>query len=250
MSEYNFRTVDIKGKDYVMVNERIKYFRENPKYESWSIEIGIEKLDLGTPEDQVVTVAIIKNKDGKVMSMARSWEVRNSSFINKTSFVENSETSAVGRALGFLGIGVDTSIASFEEVVVAVAAQDSSKNVPVELKPAPKPAPLPAPKPATLPAPKQVVHITPTKSVVSNNKAEDNDQFDEMLSNITPSNLEEAGDHVISFGKFKGTPVNRVNPKDLKDWYEWILTTDFDKKKYPKDMSAVEAILDARRFRK
>ena len=39
-----------------------------------------------------------------------------SSNINKTSYVENCETSAVGRALAMLGIGIDTSIASANEV--------------------------------------------------------------------------------------------------------------------------------------
>jgi len=46
-----------------------------------------------------------------------------SSYINKTSHIENCETSAVGRALGFLGIGIDTSIASADEVINAVNNQ-------------------------------------------------------------------------------------------------------------------------------
>ena len=47
-----------------------------------------------------------------------------STFINKTSALENSETSAVGRALGMYGIGIDTSIASAEEVGNAVKQQE------------------------------------------------------------------------------------------------------------------------------
>jgi hypothetical protein len=37
-------------------------------------------------------------------------------YINKTSMIENCETSAVGRALGFAGFGVDTAIASAEDI--------------------------------------------------------------------------------------------------------------------------------------
>jgi hypothetical protein len=44
--------------------------------------------------------------------------------INKTSYIENCETSAWGRALGNLGYGIQTSIASAEEVEMAIAKQE------------------------------------------------------------------------------------------------------------------------------
>jgi ribose 1,5-bisphosphokinase PhnN len=50
-------------------------------------------------------------------------EVKGSSHINNGSHIENAETSSVGRALGFLGIGIDTSIASADEVQNAVQNQ-------------------------------------------------------------------------------------------------------------------------------
>ena len=55
-------------------------------------------------------------------------EKETSSFINKTSFIENCETSAVGRALGFAGIGIDGSMASAEEVANAIIQQDQQKT--------------------------------------------------------------------------------------------------------------------------
>ena len=55
-------------------------------------------------------------------------ENRGSSYINKTSYVENCETSAWGRALANFGIGLDTSVASAEEVQNAIANQVSSKT--------------------------------------------------------------------------------------------------------------------------
>ena len=58
------------------------------------------------------------------MATGLAQEKENSSFINKTSFVENCETSAWGRALGNLGIGIDTAVASAEEVKNAILNQE------------------------------------------------------------------------------------------------------------------------------
>ena len=52
-------------------------------------------------------------------------EDKSSSYINKTSYVENCETSAWGRALANLGIGIDTSIASSNEVAIAIGKQNN-----------------------------------------------------------------------------------------------------------------------------
>ena len=58
--------------------------------------------------------------------------MQGSSNINKTSYVENCETSAIGRALAMLGIGIDTSIASANEVADAIAKQDSKEKPPAK----------------------------------------------------------------------------------------------------------------------
>ena len=55
-------------------------------------------------------------------------EDRNSSSINKTSYIENCETSAIGRALGALGIGSDEFISSAEELNNALEAQEVIKQ--------------------------------------------------------------------------------------------------------------------------
>jgi hypothetical protein len=62
------------------------------------------------------------------MASAHAQEYRDSSYINKTSFVENGFTSALGRALGYLGIGIDTSIASAQEMQNAIHNQEKSKK--------------------------------------------------------------------------------------------------------------------------
>ena len=117
VEEAKFKTVNIKGKEYVEVNERVKYFRQN--YKGWSIETELISNSNGVCDFK----AIIKDENGVVKSTGHAYEKESSSFINKTSYIENCETSAVGRALGFLGIGIDTSIASGDEVTNAVNNQ-------------------------------------------------------------------------------------------------------------------------------
>ena len=96
------KKIQIKGKDYIEVNERIKEFHK--KYPDGSI-----------------TTDLIEKED--------------STFINKTSALENCETSSVGRALGMLGIGIDTSVASYDEVANAIEQQKTPDAPPkVNLK--------------------------------------------------------------------------------------------------------------------
>jgi len=119
MSNYKFKTTNIRGKQYVEVNERIKFFRQEDQYKGWGIHTDINMLD----GDQCLCKCTIVNEDGEVIAQGHAHEVKSSSNINKTSHVENCETSAVGRALAMLGIGIDTSIASSNEVQEAIAKQ-------------------------------------------------------------------------------------------------------------------------------
>jgi len=121
MSKYQFKTTNIKGKEYVEVNERIKFFRLEDKYNGWSLSTEVVHLD----ENSCVIRATICNSDGMVIATGFAQEDKSSSYINKTSYVENCETSAWGRALANLGIGIDTSIASSNEVAIAIAKQNS-----------------------------------------------------------------------------------------------------------------------------
>ena len=64
-----------------------------------------------------------------VLATGTAYEKESSSFINKTSYIENCETSAVGRALGMCGFGIDVSVASAEEVENAILQQDADKKI-------------------------------------------------------------------------------------------------------------------------
>ena len=90
---YQLKTMKIKGKDYVLVNERIIAFRKLPEYQGFSIETELLHLD----EASCVVRATIRNSEGKIVAQGMAQEDRTSSMINKTSYVENCETSAVGR---------------------------------------------------------------------------------------------------------------------------------------------------------
>lgn len=122
------KTIDIKGKAYVEVNERLKFFREN--FKDWALESDIVSLENGV----CVIKAIIKNPEGIIKATGYAYEKENSTFVNKTSYIENCETSAWGRALGNLGIGIDTSIASAEEVLNASLNQKEEPFIPDVLK--------------------------------------------------------------------------------------------------------------------
>ena len=111
------KSVKIKGKDYVMVDERLKEFRKN--FEGYGLITNIIELD----EKSVTIRAVITDKENKEIASGIAREEKSDGFINKTSYVENCETSAWGRALANLGIGIDTGVASAEEVENAIEQQ-------------------------------------------------------------------------------------------------------------------------------
>ena len=128
MSKYKFKTTNIRGKQYVEVNERIKFFRQEEEYKNWTISTEFTALD----SEMCVCKAVIADTNQRVVATGHAHEERSASHINKTSYVENCETSAIGRALAMMGIGIDTSIASANEVNDAIAKQSADSSAPVE----------------------------------------------------------------------------------------------------------------------
>lgn len=113
-------TVKIQGKEYMEVNERLTIFRE--KHPTGQVLTEILEM-----KDGVVTMKASVLIDGVVISTGHAQEKEGSTFINKTSYIENCETSAVGRALGIFGIGLLNSVASADEVQNAVANQNKDE---------------------------------------------------------------------------------------------------------------------------
>ena len=116
-------SMDIKGKDYIPVNERIKAFRFiYPRGQIITEIIGLE--------DGICTMkASVYDNEGKLLATGHAQEKEEASFINKTSYIENCETSCIGRALGMVGIGLDSSVASYEEVANAMRNQEAEPKV-------------------------------------------------------------------------------------------------------------------------
>jgi hypothetical protein len=105
------KAVSIKGRDYVLVSDRIIYF--NAEYENGCIETTYELRGdtyefkaMVTPDVAIPTRCFVAHSQATIGDGA----------VNKTSAMENAETSAVGRALGMMGIGVIEAIASADEL--------------------------------------------------------------------------------------------------------------------------------------
>jgi len=110
-------TVKIHGKEYKTVALRIQEFRE--KHPDFTIQ-----TELVEANDTLVVMKATISAGGMVIATGYAEEVRTASKINRTSALENAETSAVGRALAFFGLG-GSEIASADEVANAISQQNS-----------------------------------------------------------------------------------------------------------------------------
>src|SRR5687767_11183602 len=115
--------VNIHGKEYQTVAYRVGKFRE-----AHGLNYCLTTEIVSRDTDCVVMKATITNPEGKVVATGHSEEYRQASTINKTSAMENAETSAIGRALAALGLG-GTEFASADEVANAI--QQQSRITPV-----------------------------------------------------------------------------------------------------------------------
>lgn len=116
------KTTDIKGKNYAEVNQRIRAFRM--VYPTGNIKTEMISNENGICIFKAEAMAL-----GCVLGTGHAYEKEGSTFINKTSYIENCETSAVGRALGMAGFGIDTSVASAEEVQNAMVQQEVDEKL-------------------------------------------------------------------------------------------------------------------------
>ena len=115
------KTVNIKGKEYVEVHERVTHLRENYKNAQLLTEII-------SNNNGVCVIKATLYIDDKIVSTGHAYEKEGSTPVNKTSYIENCETSAVGRCLALFNIGINSSVASADEVLNAIAQQKKEKN--------------------------------------------------------------------------------------------------------------------------
>lgn len=120
--------VEIHGREYKTVALRVSEFREH--HPDWGIRTEIVE----SGEKSVVMGAAIMTPDGFIVGTGYAEENRSASQINRTSALENCETSAIGRALAACGYG-GTEYASANEVENAIHQQQTSKvNIPNDVK--------------------------------------------------------------------------------------------------------------------
>jgi hypothetical protein len=122
----SIKTIELKGNQYAMVSQRVKAFRQLFPEGEISTEL------LSNENGMCIFKARILVRDAqgeyKQLATGHAYEKEAEGFINKTSYIENCETSAIGRALAMCGIGIDTDIASAEEVADAIKKHDDSKQ--------------------------------------------------------------------------------------------------------------------------
>jgi len=128
MANPQIKSQKIHGKSYAMVHDRVNYFRGEAMYK----DLGIETEVVHFSEEHCVVRAFVRDKDGFILAsgIAHEWKLDPKSAVNKTSFVENAETSAIGRAMACLGIGIEDAYASAFEVELAKASEGSSRKDP------------------------------------------------------------------------------------------------------------------------
>ena len=112
--------VNIHGKQYKTVALRVNEFREVNQ------DFGLE-TELVSNAEFVIMKATIKDELGRVIATGYAEEKRGSTMINKTSALENCETSAIGRALAAFGLAGEE-YASADEVANAIHQQQAPQQ--------------------------------------------------------------------------------------------------------------------------
>ena len=105
--------VNLKGKQYLMVKDRINIFRR-----CFGFDFGMTTEILQNDKERVLMKATITDISGFVIATGYSEELRDKG-VNIASAIENGESSAWGRALSNLGLA-GSEVASADEVEKAI----------------------------------------------------------------------------------------------------------------------------------
>lgn len=118
--------VNIHGKTYSTVAYRVNQFRTE-HMDNYSIVTEIISADESTVIMKASIYRVIIDKEAVLVATGHAEEQRSASTINKTSALENCETSAIGRALAAFGLA-GTEFASADEVAQAISQQNGSTS--------------------------------------------------------------------------------------------------------------------------
>ena len=98
------KSIKVRGNDYIPVAERVKHFRGDETYDGWAIRLKV--MNIPTVKDECLVRCRIIDDKGLIRAEEWAHERTDSSTVNTINHVENCCTSAKGRALGDLGIGL------------------------------------------------------------------------------------------------------------------------------------------------
>ena len=112
MGKLKDKAINIKGKEYILVKDRIIEF--NSQCPNGKIETKIVSMDNNRIVVRATVTPDVANPERRFADY--SMVEIGSSQINTQSPLENCSTSAVGRALAYMGIGVIDSVASADEM--------------------------------------------------------------------------------------------------------------------------------------
>ena len=119
--------VEIHKKKYTTVATRLEIFR---KHTGFKYGINTDIVTYGSkPGEKIVIKATISTDQGFVLASGTAEEIIGSGNINKTSALENCESSAWGRALGSLGIH-GGEFPSYDEMEIAKGKEDKLEDNP------------------------------------------------------------------------------------------------------------------------
>ena len=118
----------IKGKPYVQVNQRVLELRH--KYGDKDNMFGIKTkvVKWNEEKNEIIIQAWITDKTGRIVGSGIAHEEKTQTGVNSTSYVENCETSAIGRALAAFGLGIEDAYSSADEVQQAIKKQTKKKE--------------------------------------------------------------------------------------------------------------------------
>ena len=204
--------LDRNGAIYETVAERVRKFREKyPISSGWRLTTEIVSIS----DERVVCRGMIRSPKGAVVADGIAEEVRNASVINKTSAVENCQTSAWGRALAAAGFGYGE-FCSLDELSYALKQQDAIRKATINLVPsAPEKARAQEPEVMAGPSAAPVEISGKAKPDNSGNsmekRKEDPDDIVKGLPALKGVTYEKNGNLIVASGN-----VYR-NRNDLKD---------------------------------
>jgi len=207
--------IDLRGKMYLPVQQRVLWFRE--EHPDWTIESEIVQFD----GKMCLAKATIKDASGKIM--ANDFKLETTSDFK--DHIEKSITGAIGRALALCGYGTAYAIELNEGDDVcdspAEIKQQQKQNVPWPEDNAPMPEEEFAPSVRDIPnlAPQAPKFKVP-------------DEVSQRLKN-NPDNTSAALNWMVPIGKFKGQRMGDVDPKKRWGYAKWIVDNNAEKGKEP-----------------